>query len=122
MTDKQLQWRLNFAMDVVGRCERCGRGHDLQVHEITNAHARQESLTDPSCILVVCAYCHAWLHGKGQHGKLLSLAYLYHRRPGDYDLKRIHELRLDNWPDQKMVDVEIKRLVQGDNQPEGAKK
>lgn len=113
MTDKQFKWRKNFATEV-GMCERCGHRvlSHLQVHEITNAHARKNSVTDRSCILVVCAYCHAWFHRKGQKGKLIALAYLYHRRPGDYDLAKIHALRHDFWPEQREVDLEIKRLVQ----------
>ena len=107
------EWRHNFALEI-GRCERCGHGvlSHLQLHEITNAHARQASQCNRSCILVVCAYCHAWLHRKGQHGKLIALAYLYHRRPGDFDLATIHRLRRDNWPELREVMIEVKRLVQ----------
>jgi hypothetical protein len=49
-----------------GRCERCNR-NDIEHCHHNHYFSLWHELEDPTSVLGVCSYCHAYLHGKSTH-------------------------------------------------------
>lgn len=71
----------------IGRCEHCGTGRKLCVHEIANGPNRQKALDQAYAVLVLCWNCNGGpFENKGEWPEARQLALLLKNRPEDFNL------------------------------------
>lgn len=100
----------------VERCEWCGRRFSLACHEIARGCDRHKSVTQRSCILVLCNAPHQ-NHRQSCHSEVgvwdraKQLALLLIRRGGDYDLEAYWRIIGRRKPEQADVDGWVEYLM-----------